>query len=109
MGRAGNSFRLGRPRNRPTPSETYVYHALEDGRSEDEIAYSLGISRKVLTNFVKIRLERWRVNPPGRLVDDERRIVITRETYLGHAYRTVTVSLPRISMHVLARAEARHG
>ncbi len=109
MAHSGNSFRLGRPRNHPTPAEPYVYHALAEGRSEDEIAFSLNISRKTLINFIAIRRERWATNPPGKLVGDERRIVVTRESYTGHAYRTVTVSLPRISMHVLAREETRHG
>lgn len=105
----GNSFRLSRRNARPMPSEAYVFHALADGRSEDEIAFALGVSRKTVVNFINIRLERWRANPPARLVEDDRRIITTREAYIGNAYRTVTVSLARNSMHDLARAEARHG
>jgi len=106
MVRYGNSFRLGRPRSHPMPSEPFIYHALADGRSVDEIAFSLGIAHKTLADFIKVRRERWERNPPGRLVADERRIVITRETFVGHSYRSVAISLPRISMHVAARQEA---
>jgi len=109
MARYGNSFRMGRPRSHPMPSEPYIYHALADGRTVDEIAFSLGIGHKTLVDFITVRRERWQRNPPGKLVADERRIVVTRETFVGHAYRTVNVSLPRITMHVLAREEARHG
>lgn len=110
MARPGNSFRLGHPRHNPMPSEPEIYYALAEGRSEDEIASSHGMSPEALRNYIRVRQERWALNPPGRLVDDDRRIVVRRETYVGHAYRTVIVSLPRISMHVAAREEARrHG
>lgn len=110
MTRAGNSFRLGRPRHNPTPSEPYVYHALADGLSIDEVAFALGINRSTLVEFIRLRRERWAAHPPGRLVADERRILVSRQAYTGHSYRTITISLPRISMHVAVREEARrHG
>ncbi|WP_411033808.1 hypothetical protein [Shinella sp. BYT-45] len=110
MSRPASPIRLGQRRTRPMPSEAFVYHALADGRPIEDICTDVGMSRNNLLQFISARREAWEARPPKRLVEDERRIVVMRESFIGHAYRQVSVSLPRISMHVAARTEGeRHG
>lgn len=106
--RPGSSFRSGRHRVMPAPSESYLYQALRDGRSLEEIAASLGLTRKSIRRYIALWSDGWATRPPRTLVDDERRVVVRREGYVGNAYRMLTISLPRNTMHDLARAEVRH-
>lgn len=102
----GNSIRRGHRRPRPMPSEAYIYHALREGRALDEIGVAVGMSWKTLRMFIKSRSENWQENPPKKLTSDERRVVVTKEAYIDRAWRFISISLPRNSMHDIARSEA---
>lgn len=109
MARIGNFFCLGALRTKPMPTEASVYNALRAGKSLDGIAAMVGLSAESLRMMIRSRLPDWQKHPPREIREDAQRIVVTRVTYTGNAYRTVSISLPRISMHVAAREGLRHG
>jgi hypothetical protein len=106
--KTGNAFRLGALRTKPMPTEASIYNALQAGRSLDGIAEQVGLGRESLRMLIRSRLPDWQKRPPREIQEDARRIVVTCVTYTGNAYRTVSISLPRISMHVAAREGLRH-
>lgn len=77
------------------------------GMGHHEIARELALSYSAVCNTITEGVRKWREEERlARLVEDERRIVVTRTIVLGQEIRNIRLSLPRVSMHVAA-LEAR--
>ena len=73
------------------------------GMGRHEIARELSLSYSAVCNTITDEARKWREEERlARLVEDERRIIVTRTVVCGSELRRVRQSLPRVSMHVAA-------
>ncbi len=92
--------------------EEAIREAFLLGQSASTIAgrHDYGL-RKAVANLISVNKQQWLDEARyGRIQPDERKIVISRRVPGRNGSQVVMpISLPRISVHVRALQEARHG